>query len=245
MANDTDWEAGLDWGKFDPIGGKRFYLFVKGSAIKSLNEGIVQLTALKAEKDRKLRSWGEVAGLAARLDDEFRKLVESEAFKGAVEDIDKRAFLRFDDGTRMTLGLWIECGRSITATLRKGSIVPEGRRREAAEVGAELAKAETLRDFLKGYVELSENDYRLRNAPVRFKTKIFRDALRNVNALVAAGAKINDGAIPDFLMPIKDEVDQIKEMAAKTQRTLRLAKKAIERIGDRFWAEGNPLNAVA
>ena len=72
-----------------------------------------------------------------------------------------------------------------------------------------------------------------------------RDALRNVNALVAAGGKINDGAIPGFLMPIKSEVDQIKEMAAKTQRTLRLTKKAIERLGERFWADGNPLNAVA
>ena len=57
-------------------------------------------------------------------------------------------------------------------------------------------------------------------------------------------ARFNDGAIPDFLMPIKDEVDKIKAMSAKTQRTLRLAKKAIERMGDRFWSEGNPLNAV-
>ena len=45
----------------------------------------------------------------------------------------------------------------------------------------------------------------------------------------------------ESLEPLAVEVGKVKEMAARTQKTLRLAKKAIERVGDRFWMDADPL----
>ena len=36
-------------------------------------------------------------------------------------------------------------------------------------------------------------------------------------------------------------VGRSKAMAARTQKTLRIAKKVIERVGERFWMEADPL----
>ena len=47
--------------------------------------------------------------------------------------------------------------------------------------------------------------------------------------------------LPGFLVPLAVEVGKIKEMAVRTQKTMRLAKKAIERVGDRFWMDADPL----
>ena len=61
MADDTNWEAQLDWSKIDPVGGIGFYSFIKGSVLKSMDEGLGQLVGIKEEKERKLGSWDEIA----------------------------------------------------------------------------------------------------------------------------------------------------------------------------------------
>ena len=58
MANDTNWEAQHDWSKIDPVGGIGFYSFAKGSVLKSMDEGLGQLVAIKEDKERKLGSCG-------------------------------------------------------------------------------------------------------------------------------------------------------------------------------------------
>ena len=241
MANDTNWEAQLDWSKIDPVGGIGFYSFIKGSAIKSMEEGIKQLLEYKEDKERKLRGWDEIAAVAQRLDDDFQRIVGTDIFKSTIRRIDQKAFLLYADGTKMTIERWIEFGVLFTKTLREGSEIPDERKKDVAKVGSDIAKAETLRDFLKGYVEVAEMDFRLRNAPARFKTKLFRDTLRLVNALVAMGEKINPESSPEFLKPLVVEAGRIKAMAVRTQKTLRIAKKVIERVGDRFWMEADPL----
>ena len=62
-----------------------------------------------------------------------------------------------------------------------------------------------------------------------------------MNGLVAMGEKVKVEVLPGFLVPLAVEVAKIKEMAMRTQKTMRLAKKAIERVGDRFWMDANPL----
>ena len=126
--------------------------------------------------------------------------------------------------------------------MRSRSEIPDELKRDVAKVGSGIANAEPLRDFLKGYVEVAEMDFRLRNAPARFKTKLFRGALRLVNVLVATGEKINPELSPEFLNPLMVEADRIKAMAARTQKTLRIAKKVIE-VGRRPFLDG--LGSVA
>ena len=241
MANDANWEAQLDWSKIEPVGGIGFYNFIKGSAIKSMDEGLRQLLEYKEDKERRLRGWDEIAAVAQRLDDDFQRIVGADIFKSTIRRIDQKACLLYPDGTKMTIERWIEFGVLFTKTLREGSEIPDELKKDVAKVAGDIAKAETLRDFLKGYIEVAEMDFRLRNAPARFKTKLFRDTLRLVNALVAMGEKVKVEVLPGFLVPLAVEVGKIKEMAVRTQKTMRLAKKAIERVGDRFWMDADPL----
>ena len=241
MADDTNWEAQLDWSKIDPVGGIGFYSFIKGSVLKSMDEGLGQLVGIKEEKERKLGSWDEIAKVAQRLNDDFHRVVDAEIFKNTIRRIDERGCMIFPDGTKMTIQRWLEFGQVFTETLCQGCRIPDELKKDVAKTAGDIAKAETLRDFLKGYIEVAEMDFRLRNAPARFKTKLFRDTLRLVNGLVAIGEKVKVEVLPEFLVPLAVEVAKIKEMAARTQKTMRLAKKTIERVGDRFWMDANPL----
>ena len=70
------------------------------------------------------------------------------------------------------------------------------------------------------------------------------------------GEKVKVEVLPGFLVPLAVEVGKSKEMAVRTQKTMRLAKKAIERVGDTprsrpfgradargifFWMDADPL----
>ena len=169
------------------------------------------------------------------------RVVDAEIFKNTIRRIDERGCMIFPDGTKMTIQRWLEFGQGFTETLCQGCRIPDELKKDVAKTAGDIAKAETLRDFLKGYIEVAEMDFRLRNAPARFKTKLFRDTLRLVNGLVAMGEKVKVEVLPEFLVPLAVEVAKIKEMAARTQKTMRLAKKTIERVGDRFWMDANPL----
>ena len=116
--------------------------------------------------------------------------VDAEIFKNTIRRIDERGCMIFPDGTKMTIQRWLEFGQVFTETLCQGCRIPEDLKKDVAKTAGDIAKAETLRDFLKGYIEVAEMDFRLRNAPARFKTKLFRDTLRLVNALVAMGEKV-------------------------------------------------------
>jgi len=237
MADDMNWEAELDWSKMEPCGGRPFYDFVKKVADESLAAGVTELTKIKAEREEKMNRLGEIARRAARLNEDFVALTSLPSFTDALGDIDRQAFLVYGDGTMMTVGRWMECGRHITDALAGGTRLTEVMRRDVAEVAGQIAKVESLREFLKGYVAFCDDDFRFRNAPARFKSKLFREVTRRVNALVAAGEKITLEAMPAFVGPIKEKVATIRTMAAKTQRMCRLAKKAMERNGERFWAD--------
>ena len=131
----------------------------------------------------------------------------------------------------------------IAGTTKRGRQydIPDDLKKDVAKTAGDIAKAETLRDFLKCYIEVAEMDFRLRNAPARFKTKLFMDTLRLVNGLVAMGEKVKVEVLPGFVEPLAVEVGKIKEMVVRTQKTMWLAKKAIERVGDRFWMDADPL----
>ena len=189
MANDTNWEAQLDWSKIGPVGGIGFCSFIKGSVLKSMDERLGQLVAIKEDKERTLGSWDEIAKVAHRLNDDFHKIVDAEIFKNTIRKVDERGSMTFPAGSTMTILHWLEFGQVFTETLSQGCRIPDDLKKGVAKTAGDIAKAESLRDFLKGYIE----------------------------------------------------VGKIKEMAARTQKTMRLAKKAIERVGDRFWMDAEPL----
>lgn len=235
MANDENWEAAVDWSGFDPVGGRAFYDFVKERCDTTLAFGIAELEKTKAEHETKLRRWEGLAKLFSRLEEDFAAMRSSQDFNTMMTDIDRKALLMFPAAKFITLERWLEWGEFLTKSLKTSSAVAPRMRTELADISRDLANAEALKRFLGSYVTACEKDYLLRRAPVRFRTKLFREVAREIAAVVTAGAQLNMTTAPEFVRTLKDEVETIKELARRTQKTCRLAKKTIERRGESFW----------
>ena len=244
MEANENWEAGIDWSEFDPVGGKAFYAFVKERCETTLKAGIAELEKVKAEHESKLRRWDALAHLASNLERDFRAMRESTDFSAMMEELDRKALLMFPKASFITIGRWLEWGEFLTNALKTSSTVAPQMKSELAVIERDLANAVSLREFLSAYVGACEKDYILRRAPVRYRTKIFREVVREVANLVAAGERLNMATAPAFVKTLSDEVERIKEMARKTLKTCRLAKKAIERRGEAFWRDFTEWNAL-
>lgn len=236
--DDRNWENKVDWESFDPpAGGREFYDHMKAS-ILDLDAAVGELRAKRDAEAGRVARQSEVMRLAERLQREFDAIAGSEAFQRLLAAMDAKVKLVFPGGEVPTVGEWFRWGGHITKALRDGSLLPDDWRRDAAKAERELAAVENLRRFVALYVSVCESDYRTLFAPVRLRTKMFRETSRNVTALVAAGEALErEHATGGFVATFWNRAKEILEIARKTQKACRQTRKTLERMGDRFWDE--------
>ena len=124
-----------------------------------------------------------------------------------------------------------------TAAMRDGSSVPAKYTAELNAVQREIAAATAVRNILRSFVSASDNDYRLRCAPEKFRTRIFRDLSQNFSDIVAAPATIKLAKLPDTMSGVSGALAVIIDVAKKMQGICRRAKKNMKRLGSLYWSK--------
>ena len=239
------WESEIDWTRrTSVVGGPIFYDFVKAKAIPALDDGLRQLVATKASCEDRIRRWGGIAERAGKLSDCFASLTECEDFMTLIHDFDEKTAAIFAGERIWTLSDWLRLGRRLTDAMREGSSVPTKYATELAGVNGDIANATSVRDILRTFVSASDNDYRLRCAPERFRTRVFRDLAQDFANIVESAAMLKPDRIPDFLHGIGEALKVIIEVAERMQGICRRAKKDMKRKGSAFWAKLDEWNAM-
>lgn len=236
MNNGKDWEADIDWTKIEPVGGRGFYEYIKTQCLPVLDTGIDGIEKVKAKDAGKLERWNRVGKIATRLARDYDDLTASEDFTRIIHEFDEKTKADRPAGYP-TIERWIEMGKYLTRALCGGSKIPGIFQARLTTATRDLVTAKALRDLLRNFIAACDDDYRLRCAPVKFRTRVFRNLAREINAVVAAGVQLNFESAPDFIRPLEKDVRTIHEEARRTQRVIRTAKKSIERHGDAFWAD--------
>ena len=96
-----------------------------------------------------------------------------------------------------------------------------------------------VRNILRSFVSASDNDYRLRCAPERFRTRVFRDLAQDFGSIVESAATVNIERIPDFLHGIGEALKVIIEVAERMQGICRRYPPTTEgRSRRRRWLQG-------
>ena len=246
MQNDENWESEIDWSKRTDLvvtaaqagqarwacqadriersekaprvpSGPVFYEFIKTQALPTLDEGIQALEAAKAV---------------------------CEDFMTMIQDFDERTAEMFKGETIPTLGGWLRLGRRFTESMRDGSSVPTKYSTELAGINRDIANATAVRDILRAFVAASDDDYRLRCAPERYRMRVFRDFAKDVADIAGAGTRVNFRSMPDFLNGVGEAVKVIIEVGNRLQVICRRAKKDIKRDGSAFWSKLDEWNAM-
>ncbi len=245
MNNDENWENEIDWSKRTAVvGGPIFYDFVKTQAIPALDEGLRQMAAAKAESERKLQRWGAIAERAANLSDCFAALTGEADFMRMVHDFDEGTKAIFEGESIPSIGAWLIIGKRLTDAMKNGSTVPTKYEDELNTVNREIAAATAVRNILRSFVSASDNDYRLRCAPERFRTRVFRDLSQDFGDIVAAASQIDLDNLPSTVNGVTDALKVIIDVSCKMQGMCRRAKKDIKRHGGRFWSKLDEWNAM-
>ena len=161
-----------------------------------------------------------------------------------IDDFATKTCEMFKGESIPTLGGWVRIGIRFTAAMRDGSSLPTKYSSEIASLARDAAMGTAVRDVLRSFVAASDNDYRLRCAPERFRTRVFRDLAQSVGELVAAGARIDFKAFPYYLQGIEKQLKVIVDFGARMQGICRRAKKSIKRSGSAFWARLDGWNAL-
>ena len=245
MNNDENWENEIDWSKRTVIvGGPIFYEFLKTQAIPVLDEGLRQMAATRAESERKLHRWGAIAERAANLSDCFAALTGEADFMRMVHDFDEGTKAMFEGESIPSIGAWLIIGKRLTDAMKNGSTVPTKYEEELNSVNREIAAATAVRNILRSFVSACDNDYRLRCAPERFRTRVFRDLSQDFGDIVSAASRIDLDDLPATVNGITDARKVIIDVARKMQGICRRAKKDIKRHGGRFWSKLDEWNAM-
>ena len=262
-----NWESSIDWSKrtsmvitapcgwLRPIGkqpslaervprGPAFYDFVKAKALPALEDGLRQLEATKASCEDRMRRWGGIAERAEKLSASFAALTECEDFMTLIHDFDEKTAAIFAGERIWTLTDWLRIGKRLTDAMRDGSSVPTKYASELADVKLDMATASAVRNILRSFVSASDNDYRLRCAPERFRTRVFRDLAQDFGNIVDFAATVKLERIPDFLHGIGEALKVIIEVAERMHGICRRAKKDMKRHGSAFWAKLDEWNAM-
>lgn len=224
--------------------GPIFYDFVKAKAIPALEDGLRQLETAKASCEDRIRRWGGIAERAGKLAECFVSLTECEDFMTMIHDFDEKTTEMFKGEAIPTLGGWLRLGKRFTDAMRDGSSVPTKYAAELADVYRDMANAKGVRDILRSFVSASDNDYRLRCAPERFRTRVFRDLAQDFANIVASAATVNFEKMPDFLRGICEALKVIIDVANKMQGICRRAKKSMKRHGNTFWSKLDEWNGM-
>lgn len=245
MQNDENWESEIDWSKrTSVVGGPVFYEFIKTQALPMLDEGIRALEAAKAVCEDKMRRWGAIAERAGKLAECFVALTECEDFMTMIRDFDEKTTEMFKSEAIPTLGGWLRLGRRFTDAMRDGSSVPTKYASELAGINRDIANATAVRDVFRAYVSASDDDYRLRCAPERYRMRVFRDFSKDVGDIADAGARVNFVSMPDFLNGVCEALKVIIEVGNRMQGICRREKKDIKRHGSAFWPKLDEWNAM-
>ena len=102
----------------------------------------------------------------------------------------------------------------------------------------------TVRDVLRAFVAASDDDYRLRCAPERYRMRVFRDFAKDIGDIAEAGTRVNFVTMPDFLNGVGEALKVIIEVGNRMQGICRRAKKSIKRHGNAFWLKLDEWNAL-
>ena len=240
-----NWESGIDWSRrTSMVGGSAFYDFVKAKALPALEDGLRQLEATKASCEDRMRRWGGIAERAERLSASFAALTECEDFMTLIHDFDDKTAAIFAGERIWTLTDWLRIGKKLTDAMRDGSSVPTKYASELADVKRDMASASAVRNILRSFVSASDNDYRLRCAPERFRTRVFRDLAQDFGNIVESATTVNLERIPDFLHGIGEALKVIIEVSERMHGICRKAKKDMKRHGSTFWAKLDEWNAM-
>lgn len=242
---DENWEDAIDWSKRTAVvGGPIFYDFVKTQAIPALDEGLRQMAAAKAESERKLQRWGAIAERAANLSDCFAALTGEPDFMRMVHDFDEGTKAMFEGESIPSIGAWLIIGKRLTDAMKNGSTVPTKYASELAGIERDIANATAVRDVFRAYVSASDDDYRLRCAPERYRMRVFRDFSKDIGDIADAGARVNFASMPDFLNGVGEALKVIIEVGNRMQGICRRAKKDIKRHGSAFWSKLDAWNTM-
>ncbi len=273
MNNDENWENEIDWSKRTDLviaaaqagqaqwacqaeriersekaprvpSGPIFYEFVRSKAIPALDEGLAQMADAKAAEERKLRRWNAIAERASNLSDCFAALTGEADFMRMVHDFDEGTKAIFEGESIPSIGAWLIIGKRLTDAMKNGSTVPTKYEDELNTVNREIAAATAVRNILRSFVAASDNDYRLRCAPARFRTRVFRDLSQNFGDIVAAASQIDLDDLPSTVNGVTDALKVIIDVSRKMQGICRRAKKDIKRHGGRFWSKLDEWNAM-
>ena len=240
-----NWEKGIDWSRrTSVVGGPAFYDFIKAKAIPALEDGLRQLEATKANCEDRMRRWGGIAERAGKLAECFASLTECDDFMTMIRDFDEKTTEMFKGETIPTLGGWLRLGKRFTDAMRDGSSVPTKYASELACIERDIANATAVRDVFRAYVSASDDDYRLRCAPERYRMRVFRDFSKDVNDIADAGARVNFVSMPDFLNGVGEALKVIIEVGNRMQGICRRAKKDIKRHGSAFWSKLDAWNTM-
>lgn len=160
-----------------------------------------------------------------------------------IDDFDERTTEMFKGERIPTLGGWVRLGIRFTAAMRDGSSLPTKYSAELNAIQREIAAASAVRNILRSFVSVSDNDYRLRCAPEKYRTRVFRDLSQDFNDIVAASTAVDFKELPDTMNGVSDALAVIIEVAKKMQGICRRAKKDIKRLG--FLVASRPLGRSA
>ena len=161
-----------------------------------------------------------------------------------IHDFDEKTTEMFKGEAIPTLGGWLRLGKRFTDAMRDGSSVPTKYAAELADVYRDMANAKSVRDILRSFVSASDNDYRLRCAPERFRTRVFRDLSQNFSDIVATASQIDIDDLPATFNGVTDALKVIIDVSRKMQGICRRAKKDIKRHGGSFWSKLDEWNAL-
>lgn len=152
-----------------------------------------------------------------------------------IHDFDDKTAAIFAGERIWTLSDWLRIGKKLTDAMRDGSSVPTKYASELADVRRDMASASAVRNILRSFISARDNDFRLRCAPERFRTQVFRDLAQDCNNIVESAAMLKLERIPDFLHGIGEALKVIIEVGNRMQGIYRRAKKSIKRHGNAFW----------
>ena len=74
-----------------------------------------------------------------------------------------------------------------------------------------------VRDVLRAFVAASDDDYRLRCAPERYRMRVFRDFAKDIGDIAEAGTRVNFVTMPDFLNGVGEALKVIIEVGNRMQ----------------------------
>ena len=225
----------MDWSKFDPPGGIKHFNGLKDGCVPVLADAIGDLEKQKKADENLLARWDGIAKWARRLYEDFQGVSDSPDFMKMIGDFDKRSLVDLPRPGWLTVENWIETGKAITRTLNAGTHHTDPIKERIARDVKEIAFTTALRNVMDGFVTICEIEFALRNAPVRFRTRLFRDLTREVGSVATAGGLLNFKDAPDHLAAMERGVAKIMDEARQMQRICKLLKKEVERRGETIW----------